>query len=187
MSLLQEAKMSTSWGSGSRNISGAVCLCVSARPPTRASLKATTRCCGSAASCRIRCTTTAGSASTPTGRTRPSWSTATWRSWARWCTPLTSGPKKTSRRSGRGLCSPVCPCEPHVLFTPPPPPDGAQLNGAPLIQTLAHPVFMPHSHCVCVGQHHRQFETDLSDEAGALSVQAWVCCHRGHRERSRDR
>lgn len=37
---------------------------------------------------------------------------------------------------------------------------------------LARLVFTRRSHCVCAGQHHRQFETDFSDEAGALSVQA---------------
>lgn len=53
--------------------------------------------------------------------------------------------------------------------------------------SLVHLVFMRHFHSACVGQHHRQFETDFSDEAGALSVQARVCCHRGHREHCRDR
>ena len=55
-----------------------------------------------------------------------------------------------------------------------------------------HCVFTPSawlslSFCLCVGRHHRQFETDLSDEAGPLSVQARVCCQRGHRDDCRDR
>lgn len=96
-----------------RNIWSTACapspLSLFYRPPTLASLKVTPRCCGSAASCQTPSTTTGESASTPTGRTKPLLSMATWRLWARWYTPLTSGPKKMSRRSGwHSVCMYMC-------------------------------------------------------------------------------
>ncbi len=75
----------------------ALSLCY--RHPTQASLKVTTRCCGSAGNFQTLCTTMGESASTLTDQMRPLLSMATWRSWGPWCTPLTSGPKKMSRRS----------------------------------------------------------------------------------------